>query len=83
MDWASDINRPRKTQMKGIESFEQIYISKVPVDGRKFIDGLAAIVTAELDLKFTSNTLFVFANRKYNRVRCRVNASKFPEILVS
>lgn len=56
--------------MRGVESFEQVYIARQPVDGRKFIDGLAAIVTAEFELDFAPSALFVFANRKYDKVRC-------------
>jgi transposase len=56
--------------MRTSESFDQIYIARLPVDGRKFMDGLAAIVTAEFELNFRTNALFVFTNRKYDRVRC-------------
>ena len=50
-------------------SIGQVYLCCVPVDFRKQIDGLAALVEAELELSLFSDTLFVFANRQRSRIK--------------
>ena len=46
-----------------------VYLCREAVDFRKGINGLAALVEAELDLDPFSEQLFVFCNRRRNRVR--------------
>jgi transposase len=50
-------------------SISQVYLCCVPVDFRKQIDGLAALVEAELALNVFSDALFVFANRQRSRIK--------------
>lgn len=46
-----------------------IYLAVEPQDGRKGIDGLAGVVTAALGRDPASGDLFVFKNRKGNRLK--------------
>ena len=46
----------------------EVYICVEPVDFRKQINGLAALVQDELELDPFSQKLFVFCNRRRNRV---------------
>ncbi|NYT60692.1 IS66 family insertion sequence element accessory protein TnpB, partial [Alcaligenaceae bacterium] len=50
-------------------SIEQVYLCCMPVDFRKQIDGLAALVEGELELNLFGNALFVFANRQRSRIK--------------
>lgn len=47
----------------------QVYLCYMPVDFRKQIDGLAALVESELELDLFGDALFVFANRQRNRIK--------------
>ena len=47
----------------------QVYLCCIPVDFRKQIDGLAALVEGELELNLFGDALFVFANRQRNRIK--------------
>jgi transposase len=47
-----------------------VYVCVEPVDGRLQINGLAALVQASLDLDPFAEQLYVFANRRRNRIRC-------------
>ena len=55
--------------MRPDANVEKVYLYPKPVDFRKSIDGLAALV--ELDIKVTvfDPMLFVFLNRPRNRVK--------------
>lgn len=46
-----------------------IYLAVEPVDGRKGIDGLAGVVTAALGRDPASGDLFVFKNRRGDRLK--------------
>jgi len=46
-----------------------IYLAVEPQDGRKGIDGLAGVVTAALGRDPTSGDLFVFKNRRGDRLK--------------
>lgn len=46
-----------------------IYSCKQPVDFRKSINGLSAIVEAEMELPVFSGALFVFCNRQHDKVK--------------
>lgn len=48
---------------------EQVHVYLEPIDMRKSIDGLAAIVELELELSPFSSTLFVFCNRTRDKVK--------------
>ena len=47
----------------------QIWVCLEPVDGRKSFDGLAAVVTAQLGRDPLSGDLFVFKNRRGDRLK--------------
>ena len=50
--------------MKSIQEFGAIYLHKAPVDGRKWIHGLAAIVESQMKVNAFGGGLFVFINRR-------------------
>ncbi|WP_080034362.1 IS66 family insertion sequence element accessory protein TnpB, partial [Pseudomonas syringae] len=63
---------------------EKVYLYPKPVDFRKSIDGLAALVELDIKVAVFDPVLFVFLNRHRNRVKilywdgvfqgsCRVN----------
>ena len=54
--------------MLGLSSSTQIYLCRDAVDMRKSIDGLAAVVTSELKLDAKSCALFVFFNKRRDKV---------------
>ena len=77
--------------MKSIRDFQDFYIHRAPVDMRKNINGLAAIVEADMKLDLKSPSLFVFANRRRTHMKIlyfdrsgfalwfkRLEDSKFP-----
>lgn len=47
---------------------ERVYLCRKPVDMRKQMDGLAAVIK-ELELDALSGTLFVFINRKRDKLK--------------
>lgn len=47
----------------------RVYLHKAPVDFRKSINGLAAIVEQSLQLSPFSQELFVFTNRRRDRIK--------------
>ena len=47
----------------------EVYLCKVPVDFRKGINGLAALVEGELHLNPFSEQLYVFINRSRKKVK--------------
>lgn len=49
--------------MKSIFDFENLYIHRSPVDMRKSINGLSAIVESEMKLDLKSSSIFIFANK--------------------
>lgn len=48
---------------------KRVYLHRQPVDFRKSINGLSAIVEQELQLSPFSKELFVFVNRAHNRIK--------------
>lgn len=46
-----------------------VYVHREPVDFRKSINGLSVIVEAEMGLSPLSGALFVFCNRKRDRLK--------------
>ncbi len=47
----------------------QVYLYPDPVDMRKSIDGLSALVEAEMDLSPFAEVLFVFCNRGRDKIK--------------
>jgi transposase len=73
------------------EGVEGIYLYRDPVDGRKGIDGLAAIVQSEMGLPSMHCRLFLFSSKNRSRLKIlawdrtgfclwlkRLEAEKFP-----
>jgi len=56
--------------LKDIREYSGIYVACVAVDFRKSIDGLAHMVRQELQMDPFGNYLFLFCNRKRNRLKC-------------
>ena len=46
-----------------------MYLCRDPVDMRKAIDGLSAVVEGELDLDPFASALYVFTNRKRDKIK--------------
>ena len=77
--------------MKSLSSFESLYIHREPTDLRKNINGLGVIVQDEMKLDLKASALFIFCNRRRNRMKIlyfdrsgfalwfkRLEESKFP-----
>ena len=56
--------------MRPNASVEKVYLYPKPVDFRKSIDGLAALVELDIKVAVFDPVLFVFLNRHRNRVKC-------------
>lgn len=59
----------RILQMKSVHSFANIYICQEFVDFRKSINGLSAIVEADLALDIKRNSLFIFCNQRRTHLK--------------
>ncbi|WP_460145412.1 IS66 family insertion sequence element accessory protein TnpB [Pseudomonas sp. S2_A02] len=55
--------------MRPNASVEKVYLYSKPVDFRKSIDGLAALVELDIKVAVFDPVLFVFLNRHRNRVK--------------
>ena len=55
--------------MIGLPDGTPIYLCTLPVDFRKGFDGLTGIVTTSLGHNVTSGALFLFVNRKRDRIK--------------
>lgn len=55
--------------MKSINSFGSIYLWRTPVDFRKSINGLSAIVQEEMTLVAYSSALFIFSCSRRKRIK--------------
>ena len=55
--------------MMGLPPASKIYLCTQPVDFRKGFDGLTGIVTATLGHTVTSGSLFLFVNRRCDRIK--------------
>lgn len=77
--------------MKSIFEFKRIYIHRNPVDLRKNINGLSAIVAQEMKLDLKASALFIFCNKLRTHMKIlyfdrsgfalwlkRLEDSKFP-----
>ena len=47
----------------------EVYLHRAPVDFRKSINGLSVIVEGEMDLSPLSGALFVFCNKKRDKLK--------------
>lgn len=77
--------------MRSFLDFKKLYIHRAPVDMRKNINGLAAIVEAEMKLDLRTSSLFIFCNQRRTHMKIlyfdhsgfalwlkRLEDSKFP-----
>ena len=55
--------------MKSLTKFSQIYLHREPVDFRKSINGLGAIVQEEMKLDPYSSALFIFTCGRRKRIK--------------
>lgn len=55
--------------MNGLPTGTNIYLCTQPVDFRKGFDGLTGVVTAALGHNVTDGSLFLFVNRKQDRIK--------------
>jgi transposase len=55
--------------MRGFEAFDGIYLHRAAVDMRKSINGLSIIVSEEMELDLFGRYLFVFCNRRKNKLK--------------
>ena len=55
--------------MIGLPANTRIYLCTTPVDFRKGFDGLTGVVTESLGQKVTDGSLFLFVNRKQDRIK--------------
>ena len=56
--------------LKDICDYSDIYLAIEPVDFRKAVDGLAYVVQQELKLDPFGNYLFLFCNKRRNKIKC-------------
>lgn len=55
--------------MKSLRKFDRIFLHRSTVDGRKMINGLAALVEAEMGKNPIEGGLFVFTSRRRDTIR--------------
>ncbi len=55
--------------MRPDTALPKVYLHRLPVDFRKSIDGLSAIVEQSMQLSPFSKQLFVFTNKRRNRIK--------------
>jgi len=55
--------------MNALPAHRSIYLCTTPVDFRKGFDGLTGIVTGSLGQQVTGGALFLFVNRKRDRIK--------------
>ena len=55
--------------MRSFDSFDGIYLHRNTVDMRKSINGLSLIVSEEMELDIFGRYLFVFCNRRKNKLK--------------
>jgi transposase len=55
--------------MYGLSAAVRVYLAKEPADMRKSFDGLAALVSESLALDPLSGHLFVFLNKRRDRIK--------------
>ena len=55
--------------MFGLSAAVRVYLAKEPADMRKSFDGLSALVAGALELDPLSGHLFVFLNKRRDRIK--------------
>jgi transposase len=55
--------------MKSLRRFRNVYLHNAPVDGRKMINGLVAIVESNMGKSPMGGSLFVFTSRRRSTIR--------------
>ena len=55
--------------MKSICEFQNLYIHRRPIDMRKSINGLSAIVSEDMKLDLKSSSLFIFSNKRRTHMK--------------
>ena len=55
--------------MINLDSFSQIYLYRPPVDFRRGINGLCALVQDQMNLDLFQKYLFIFTNSKRNKLK--------------
>lgn len=55
--------------MKSMQDFERVYLHRLPVDGRKWINGLAEIIESTMELDAFDGSLFAFTNRRRSVIK--------------
>jgi len=60
---------PRAERVKALESFSAVYLHRDPVDFRKAINGLSVIVEQHMQLSPFSDALFVFCNKRRDKLK--------------
>ena len=55
--------------MRGVLEFEEVYLHREPVDMRRGINGLMAVVDSEDMGPFTGSRLFVFSGRRKDLIK--------------
>jgi transposase len=60
------------TMLRPERTIEQVYLHRAPIDMRKQIDGLAALVEGALKANPFSGMLFVFINRRRDKLKMLV-----------
>jgi transposase len=53
-----------------LQSDVRVYLATEPVDGRKAMNGLSAVVFESFESSLMDGSIFVFYNRSRNRVKC-------------
>lgn len=56
--------------MLNLSDETHIYVAGEAVDGRKAINGLAALVVEQFDTPVNDGSVYVFYNKERNRIKC-------------
>jgi len=56
--------------VRSLSSFDAVYLHVAPVDMRKSLDGLTAMVRHELGLALDGRFLFAFTGKRRDRIKC-------------
>jgi transposase len=56
--------------MLRLEDGTRIYVATIPVDFRKAINGLAALIMEQFETPVNDGSVYIFYNREKDRVKC-------------
>ncbi len=68
--------------MTGLDDISQLYLVTEPVDFRKGIDGLGTYVQSILNTDPFQNAMFVFTNKRHNKLKLDTTSSSFSIMTV-